>query len=197
MPRKTSIALAAAVTAGLPLALAVPAWAHGYTTSPPSRSYLCGTHKVSNCGQVQWDPDGVEGPKGFPARGPKDGTICAGADSRWSPLDDQRGGTGWPGTKVTSGSEFSVKWHFTAAHSTTSFRYFITKEGWNKTAPLTRDSLDPTPFINKSYGGRQPSDGDVHSGTLPQRTGRHIVLGVWDIADTGNAFYQCIDVDFG
>ncbi|GGQ36868.1 putative carbohydrate-binding protein with CBM5 and CBM33 domain [Actinomadura coerulea] len=67
MPRKTSLAVAAAVTAGLPLALAVPAWSHGYTTSPPSRSYLCGTHQVRNCGQIQWDPDGVEGPKGFPS----------------------------------------------------------------------------------------------------------------------------------
>jgi chitin-binding protein len=46
-------------------------------------------------------------------------------------------------------------------------------------------------------GGRQPSNPTVHSGTLPQRTGRHILLAVWDIADTGNAFYQCSDVDFG
>ncbi|WUI01228.1 lytic polysaccharide monooxygenase [Spirillospora sp. NBC_00431] len=197
MPRKTSIAVAAAVTAGLPLALAVPAWSHGYTTSPPSRSYLCGQHKVQNCGQVQWDPDGVEGPKGFPARGPGDGDICAGGDGRWGELDDQRGGTGWPATKVTAGQSFNVSWHFTAPHSTTSFRYFLTKDGWNSTQPITRDSLDLTPFINKSYGGRQPSDRDVHSGTLPQRQGRHILLGVWDIADTGNAFYQCIDVDFG
>ncbi|MBT2210062.1 MULTISPECIES: lytic polysaccharide monooxygenase [Actinomadura] len=197
MPRKSSLAVAAAVTVGLPLALAVPAWSHGYTTSPASRSYLCGQHKVNNCGQVQWDPDGVEGPKGFPKSGPRDGTICAGADSRWSPLDDQRGGTGWPATKVTSGSAFSISWRFTAAHSTSSFRYFLTKDGWNSTQPLTRAALDPTPFIQQNMGGRQPSNPTVHNGTLPQRTGRHVLLAVWDIADTGNAFYQCSDLDFG
>ncbi|GGU03877.1 hypothetical protein GCM10010177_73960 [Actinomadura citrea] len=92
------------MAAGLPLVPAVPAWSHGYTTSPPSRSYLCGTHQVRDCGQVQWDPDGVEGPKGFPQREPGDGRICAGADGRWAPLDDQRGGTGWPATRVTAGT---------------------------------------------------------------------------------------------
>jgi len=196
MPRKSSLAIAAAVTVGLPVALAVPAWSHGFTTSPPSRSYLCGAHKVQNCGEVQWDPDGVEGPKGFPNSGPRDGTICAGADGRWSPLDDQRGGTGWPGTKVTGGSSFSISWQFTAQHSTTSFRYFLTKDGWNSTQPLTRASLDLTPFLQQNLSGRQPSNPTTHTGTLPQRTGRHILLAVWDIADTGNAFYQCSDLDF-
>ncbi|MFI0404457.1 lytic polysaccharide monooxygenase [Actinomadura sp. 3N508] len=197
MPRKTSIAVAAAVTVGLPLTLTVPAWSHGYSTSPPSRSYLCGQGKVQNCGQVQWDPDGVEGPKGFPARGPADGKICAAADGRWSPLDDQRGGTGWPSTKVTAGQNLSISWRFTAPHSTTSFRYFLTKDGWDITKPLTRDTLDLAPFITANLGGRQPANPTVHSGTLPQRQGKHILLAVWDIADTGNAFYQCIDVDFG
>jgi chitin-binding protein len=197
MPRKTSLAVAAAVTAGLPLALAVPAWSHGYTTSPPSRSYLCGTHQVRNCGQVQWDPDGVEGPKGFPQRGPGDGKICAGADGRWAPLDDQRGGTGWPATKVTAGGSFGISWQFTAAHATTSFRYFLTKDGWDATRPLTRDALDLTPFLQQNYNGRPPSGQTTHTGTLPQRHGRHLLLAVWDIADTGNAFYQCSDLEFG
>ncbi|TDD68817.1 lytic polysaccharide monooxygenase [Actinomadura rubrisoli] len=196
MPRKTSLALAAATTVALPVALAVPALSHGFTNSPPSRSYLCGTHKVTNCGQVEWDPDGVEGPKGFPQSGPRDGTICAGADGRWSPLDDQRGGTGWPATKVTAGA-ISIAWRFTAPHSTTSFRYFLTKDGWNTTQPLTRAALDATPFLQQNYNGRQPSTTATHTGTLPARHGRHILLAVWDIADTGNAFYQCSDVDFG
>ncbi|QXJ25587.1 lytic polysaccharide monooxygenase [Actinomadura graeca] len=196
MPRKSSLAVAATIAVGLPVVIAVPAWSHGFTTSPPSRSYLCGTHKVQDCGEVQWDPDGVEGPKGFPASGPRDGTICAGADGRWSPLDDQRGGTGWPGTKVTSGSALSIKWQFTAPHSTSSFRYFITKEGWNSSQPLTRAALDLTPFVQQNYSGKMPSNPTTHNGTLPQRTGRHIMLAVWDIADTGNAFYQCSDLDF-
>jgi chitin-binding protein len=36
-----------------------------------------------------------------------------------------------------------------------------------------------------------------HSGKLPSgKSGRHMILAVWDIADTGNAFYQCSDVTF-
>ncbi|CAK8743194.1 GlcNAc-binding protein A [Sodalis praecaptivus] len=31
---------------------------------------------------------------------------------------------------------------------------------------------------------------------LPQRSGYHVILAVWEVADTGNAFYQVIDVDF-
>ncbi len=142
-------------------------------------------------------PDGVEGPKGFPQRGPRDGEICAGADGRWAPLDDQRGGTGWPATTVAAGQPFSIVWQFTARHATTSFRYFLTKDGWDNTQPLTRAALDLTPFIQSNYSGRLPSNPTTHSGTLPQRHGRHIMLAVWDIADTGNAFYQCSDLDFG
>ncbi|WP_131743158.1 lytic polysaccharide monooxygenase auxiliary activity family 9 protein [Actinomadura roseirufa] len=197
MPRKSTLALAAAAAVALPVTLATSAFAHGYTQSPASRSYLCGQHKVNNCGQVQWDPDGVEGPKGFPSGGPGDGRICAGADSRWSPLDDQRGGTGWPATKVTAGGALPISWRFTAAHSTTSFRYFLTKDGWDVTKPLTRAALDLTPYHQENLKGRPPANPTVHNTTLPQRHGRHILLSVWDIADTGNAFYQCADVDFG
>ncbi|WP_309240006.1 lytic polysaccharide monooxygenase [Actinomadura sp. J1-007] len=123
--------------------------------------------------------------------------MCAGADGRWAPLDDQRGGTGWPATKVTGGQNLNIVWHFTAPHSTTSFRYFITKDGWDSTKPLTRASLDLAPFAQQNYNGRQPSNPTTHPGTLPQRHGRHILLSVWDIADTENAFYQCADLDFG
>nr|WP_308404804.1 lytic polysaccharide monooxygenase [Streptomyces sp. XM4011] len=28
-----------------------------------------------------------------------------------------------------------------------------------------------------------------------RRPGRHLILAVWDVADTGNAFYSCSDVD--
>ncbi len=30
---------------------------------------------------------------------------------------------------------------------------------------------------------------------VPQRTGYQVVLGVWSIADTVNAFYQVVDVN--
>ncbi|HEY4457673.1 MAG TPA: lytic polysaccharide monooxygenase [Pseudonocardiaceae bacterium] len=33
-------------------------------------------------------------------------------------------------------------------------------------------------------------------GNPPIRSGRALILGGWDIADTGNAFYSCADVMF-
>ncbi|MFC4911112.1 lytic polysaccharide monooxygenase auxiliary activity family 9 protein [Actinomadura gamaensis] len=197
MPRKSVLAVGAATAVVLPVLFASPAFSHGYTISPPSRSYLCGTEQVPDCDQVEWDPDGIEGPKGFPAGGPPDGQICGAADDRWTPLDDQRGGTGWPTTKVTSGQKLDIVWQFTARHSTTSFRYFLTKDGWDPTQPLTRQALDLTPFLRQNYRGALPANPTTHSGTLPQRHGHHMLLSVWDIADTGNAFYQCADLDFG
>lgn len=190
------VLLAVAVAFALPLVLTGVAEAHGYTTSPPSRAYNCAQKVVSNCGEIQYEPQSTEGPKGFPNSGPPDGHICSAGLSRFYELDDMRGG-GWPTTKLTSGATYTFKWTLTAAHATTSFRYFVTKNGWNPSAPLTRAQLDTTPFLTVPFGGKRPSMSVSHSGKLPSgKSGQHMIVGVWDIADTGNAFYQCADVTF-
>jgi chitin-binding protein len=196
MRRKTTLALAAVAALGLTVGAVAPASAHGYVDSPPSRAYNCEQGVVQDCGPIQWEPQSVEGPKGFPAAGPADGTICAGGDARWAPLDDPRGGA-WPATPVTGGQDITFTWHLTAAHSTTSFRYFVTNDGWDPGQPLTRADLGGDPFLEVDYDGAHPPADLSHTGTLPVRHGRQMILAVWDIADTGNAFYQCIDVDFG
>src|SRR4051794_29805544 len=55
------------------------AGAHGYTDQPLSRQKMCAANggTVANCGDIQWEPQSVEGPKGFPAAGPADGRICS------------------------------------------------------------------------------------------------------------------------
>lgn len=196
MRKRFTLPMLAISVIALPVLFAGSAQAHGYTSNPPSRSYLCAKGTVQNCGEIQYEPQSVEGPKNFPQRGPADGTICAGGLSRFSQLDDPRGGK-WPAAKLTSGASYNFTWHFTARHATTSFRYFVTKNGWDPTKPLTRAALESTPFLNVPWGGKQPS-GDVSlPGKLPSgKTGRHLILGVWDIADTGNAFYSCADVTF-
>ncbi|GAA4032108.1 lytic polysaccharide monooxygenase [Allokutzneria multivorans] len=189
------ISAVAAACVALPLVLTGVAGAHGYTTNVPSRSYLCKTGAVTGCGPIQWEPQSVEGPKGFPARGPGDGRICAGGLSQFAQLDDPRGGS-WPARKVSSGQNLAFSWTLTAAHATTSFRYFITRAGWNPSAPLTRAALEPAPFYAVDFKGARPGSTVTHTGKLPTRSGRHLILAVWDIADTGNAFYQCGDVTF-
>jgi predicted carbohydrate-binding protein with CBM5 and CBM33 domain len=173
----------------------VPAYGRGYTTSPTSRAVFCAQGTATDCGQIQWEPQSVEGPKGFPAAGPADGTICSAGLAQFAELDDPRGGT-WPANQVQAGSH-TFSWTFTAAHATTSFEYYITKQGWDPTQPLTRADLEPQPFLSVPYDGQRPPSQLSHTGTLPSRSGRHLVLAVWTIADTTNAFYQCSDLDFG
>lgn len=191
----TMVALGALVVT-VPVVTAGSASAHGYTNSPTSRAYHCKLGNATDCGPVQWEPHSVEGPKGFPEAGPADGKICSAGLEQFAQLDDPRGGS-WPATDLSAGQSYDFQWHLTAAHSTTSFRYFVTKDGWDPNQPLTRESLDPEPFLNVDGGGQQPPSDVTHTGDLPNKSGRHLILSVWDIADTANAFYQCADVNFG
>ncbi|MFJ5739328.1 lytic polysaccharide monooxygenase auxiliary activity family 9 protein [Streptomyces microflavus] len=196
MRRKITALLLGLGVAGVSLlATSGSAQSHGYTDSPVSRQQLCGNGTVRNCGQIQWEPPSVEGPKGFPAGGPRDGLICAGGNQRFAELDDPRGGA-WPASAVQTGQSHTFRWRITARHATTDFRYYVTKDGYNPAKPLTRADLEPQPFLTVPFGGRQPGATVTHAGALPQKSGKHLILGVWTISDTGNAFYACSDVTF-
>ncbi|MDT0347070.1 lytic polysaccharide monooxygenase auxiliary activity family 9 protein [Streptomyces litchfieldiae] len=197
MGRKIS---AAAIGAGLAMVSVLgtsgTAQAHGYSTAPTSRQSFCAQGAVADCGSIVWEPQSVEGPKGFPQAGPPDGQICSGGNQRFAQLDDPRGGS-WPATNLTAGQGYTFRWTFTARHSTTDFQYFITRDGYDPRQPLTRADLEPQPFMTVPMGGRQPGQTEAHQGTVPtQKSGRHLILAVWNVHDTGNAFYACSDVQF-
>ncbi|MGW6918304.1 lytic polysaccharide monooxygenase auxiliary activity family 9 protein [Kitasatospora sp. NPDC054939] len=194
--RKRHVVGAVLAAAAVPLTLALPAQSHGYISTPPSRAGLCAANVVKNCGDIRWEPQSVEGPKGFPTRGPADGTICAGGNTRFAQLDDPRNGA-WPATKLTAGQQQTFTWKFTARHATTNFTYYLTKPGYSATQKVTRANLELTPFLTVPYGGAQPPSTLSHNATVPGgRSGHHVVVAVWEIADTANAFYSCIDVQF-
>ncbi|MEV4946043.1 MULTISPECIES: lytic polysaccharide monooxygenase [unclassified Streptomyces] len=196
MRKKIGVAAVALGVAGASLFATSSASSHGYTDSPISRQKLCANGTVTNCGSIQWEPQSVEGPKGFPSAGPADGKLCSAGISHFSQLDDPRGGN-WPATQVTAGQSYSFRWQFTARHRTTDFRYYITKNGWDRTKPLTRAALDSQPFLTVPYNSQQPPATLSHSGTIPAgKTGKHLILAVWTVADTANAFYACSDVQF-
>ncbi|MGW1809318.1 lytic polysaccharide monooxygenase auxiliary activity family 9 protein [Streptomyces sp. NPDC002078] len=172
---------------------------HGYTDLPISRQKLCANGTVTGCGDIQYEPQSVEGPKGFPAAGPADGQICNGGLSRFAQLSSPTtpSGGAWPTTRVTGGRTYTFRWQFTAQHATTDFRYFVTRQGWNQNHALSRSDLNLIPFLTVPYDGRRPPATLSHSGTLPTGlSGHHVILAVWTIADTGNAFYACSDVTF-
>ncbi|MFE3517206.1 lytic polysaccharide monooxygenase [Streptomyces sp. NPDC059166] len=196
MRKRASAAFIGLAIAGVSMFATSSASGHGYTDTPISRQKLCANGTVTGCGNIQWEPQSVEGPKGFPAAGPADGKICSGGNGQFAQLDDPRGG-GWPATKVTAGQGYSFRWQFTARHSTSDFRYYITKNGWDPTKPLTRAALESQPFMTVPYGNQQPPATLTHQGSMPtQKTGKHIILAVWNVADTTNAFYACSDVQF-
>ncbi|MGR8010360.1 lytic polysaccharide monooxygenase auxiliary activity family 9 protein [Streptomyces hypolithicus] len=197
MRKKAGAALVGLAVAGVSFLGTGSATSHGYTDSPISRQKLCANGTVTGCGNIQYEPQSVEGPKGFPASGPADGKICAGGNGGFAQLDDPRGGTGWPATSVSAGQGYGFRWQFTARYRTTDFRYYITKNGWDSSKPLTRAALESQPFMTVPYGGQQPPATLTHQGAMPtQKTGRHIILAVWSVADTTNAFYACSDVRF-
>jgi len=195
--RRLSLAGIAVSALALTVSTSVPlAYGHGWTNSPISRAKLCQQGAVQNCGAIQWEPQSVEGPKGFPAAGPADGVLCSAGLAQFHELDDQRGGA-WPATQLQGGQGFTFTWHLTAPHSTADFSYYMTKQGWNPSQPLTRSALELTPFLTVKMNGSRPPNDVSHPGTIPTgRSGRHMILAVWTIADTGNAFYQCSDVNF-
>ncbi|MFI6941804.1 lytic polysaccharide monooxygenase [Streptomyces sp. NPDC050418] len=196
--KKTYAALLGLATAGAFALSSGGASSHGYTDLPLSRQKACQNGTVTGCGSIQWEPQSVEGPKGFPAAGPADGKICSAGLGQFDALNSptKPGGGAWPATSVNSGSTQTFRWQFTARHSTTDFRYYITKNGWNQNAPLSRSSLELTPFLTVPFSGQPPATLS-HSGQLPSgKSGHHVILAVWTIADTGNAFYACSDVQF-
>lgn len=196
MRKKISAAVIGLGVAGSFVLATGSASSHGYISTPPSRQALCAAGTVANCGDIQYEPQSVEGPKGFPAAGPADGKICGGANSRFAQLDDPRNG-GWPATHLTGGQNYTFTWKLTAQHSTTDFSYYLTKAGYDPTKPLTRAMLNTTPFLKIPYNGAQPPTTVVHQGTIPGGlTGKQLIVGVWTIADTANAFYSCADVQF-
>ncbi|MFD7527471.1 lytic polysaccharide monooxygenase [Streptomyces sp. NPDC059849] len=196
MRKRASAAVVGLAIAGVSMFATNSASSHGYTDNPISRQKLCANGTVTGCGNIQWEPQSVEGPKGFPAAGPADGKICSGGHGEFAQLDDPRGGN-WPATNVTGGQGFSFRWQFTARHATSDFRYYITRDGWDPTKPLTRADLESQPFMTVPYGGKQPPATLTQQGTIPtQKSGKHIILSVWNVADTANAFYACSDVQF-
>ncbi|GAA4547986.1 lytic polysaccharide monooxygenase auxiliary activity family 9 protein [Amycolatopsis samaneae] len=168
--RKLVAALAGAAVAPV-LVVVGPtgvASAHGYVNAPASRQAQCAQHVVS-CGAIQWEPQSVEGPKGL--------RSCNGGLPQFAELNDNN--KGWRATKV--GSTVNFTWTFTARHRTSNYEYYV---GGTKVADVNGN-------------GQQPPATVTHSVNLGGHTGRQTVLAIWNIADTGNAFYACVDLEVG
>jgi len=165
--------------------------AHGNVTN--SRAALCATGVNTNCGQIIYEPYSLEGPKGFPAGGPPDGKIASA--NTWFTELDQQSSTRWSKVNISPGP-YTFNWSIKVPHATTSWKYYITKQDWNPNAPLSRASFDLTPFCSVNSNGNPPGPTFSNTCNIPNRTGYQVILAVWEIYDTANAFYNVIDVNF-
>ncbi|GHJ16515.1 MULTISPECIES: lytic polysaccharide monooxygenase [unclassified Micromonospora] len=169
MRRRITLPLLSAGAVTAALALAAPAQAHGYVSSPPSRQALCAQNRVPDCGQIRYEPQSVEGPKGLKS--------CHAGIAQFAVLNDDS--RNWPATTVGSTATFT--WVNTARHATANWEYWI---GNTRVAVV-------------DGGGRQPDATVSHTVNLGGFSGRQKLLAVWNIADTANAFYACVDLQIG
>jgi len=144
------------------------AFGHGWVVTPPSRQDNCAKGRTSfDCGDIKFEPQSVEAPKGA--------MSCSGG-SRFTILDDDS--LPWPVNNINS--TVTIQWSLTAAHRTSTWEYFV----------------DGRLHATFNDGGAQPPTNISHTLTgLP--SGRHKILARWNIFDTANAFYNCIDVNVG
>ncbi|MCT9934781.1 lytic polysaccharide monooxygenase [Planotetraspora sp. A-T 1434] len=169
MRRSITFATVSLVTIAATLFVASPAMAHGYISSPPSRQANCAQGRVPNCGDIIYEPQSVEGPKGQ--------RNCHGGVARFAQLSDES--KPWPATSV--GSSVTFNWTLTARHATSTWEYYI----GNTRIAVFND------------GGRQPGATVSHNVSLAGFSGRQKVLAIWNVADTVNAFYSCVDLQIG
>lgn len=171
MNLRRKVAAAAGGIAAVPLVLialpANPASGHGWITSPPSRQDMCATGRVANCGPIQYEPQSVEGPKGL--------RSCNGGLPQFAVLNDS---SRFPATSV--GSTVTFTWRLTAAHRTSTWEYYI---GSQRIGLFDQGGQQPPFTLSHTISG------------LP--SGRQTVLAIWNIADTVNAFYACVDLQVG
>ncbi|WAL64298.1 lytic polysaccharide monooxygenase [Amycolatopsis cynarae] len=167
-PRIRTFAAGAALAPLLVLAAPGVASAHGYIDSPPSRQAQC-AQGIVDCGEIKYEPQSVEGPKGL--------TSCSGGNARFAELDDDA--KGWRVTTV--GTRVTFTWTFTARHRTSNWEYYV---GGTRVAVV-------------DGGGQQPAETVSHTVDLGGFVGQQKLLAVWNIADTANAFYSCVDLAVG
>ncbi|MEC3895805.1 MULTISPECIES: lytic polysaccharide monooxygenase auxiliary activity family 9 protein [Nocardiopsis] len=165
---RSGAAVAAATALAFTLMPAGAASAHGYVSDPPSRQAQCAAGVVQ-CGPIQWEPQSVEGPKGL--------MECAGGNAAFSELNDDN--YGWDVTPI--GTTANFEWTITAAHASAEWEYFI----------------DGQLVASFDDGGARPPWNFTHQVDLSNYPGEQTVLARWNVADTANAFYACIDVNVG
>ncbi|MEU9556607.1 lytic polysaccharide monooxygenase auxiliary activity family 9 protein [Streptomyces fumanus] len=204
-------AAAVAVLGAVPLALgalsAAPAFAHGSLGDPVSRvaqcyaegpespdSAACRAAVAAGGTQALYDWNGIRigDAAGRHQERIPDGELCSAGDPEFKGLDLAR--ADWPATPVDSGA-YVFKYRVTAPHKGT-FKVYITKPGYDPARPPAWSDLDLSAPVATVTDPVASGGSYTFPGTLPERTGRHLLYAVWQRSDSPEAFYSCSDIAF-
>ncbi|MGW4159259.1 lytic polysaccharide monooxygenase auxiliary activity family 9 protein [Streptomyces sp. NPDC004788] len=204
-PRRTAAVLTTALTlAGL---AAAPAFAHGSMTDPVSRVAACYAEgpespKSAACraavsaGGTQalydWNGVNIANAAGRHRELIPDGKLCSAGNDKYRGLDLAR--ADWPATRLASGAH-TFRYKGTAPHKG-SFELYVTKDGYDPSKPLRWSDLEAEPFATVTDPRMENGD-YVFTGTVPKKSGRHLIYSIWQRSDSPEAFYTCSDVVFG
>ncbi|MER7520615.1 lytic polysaccharide monooxygenase [Streptomyces sp. NPDC126499] len=201
----TAGATAAVLLSGL--ALAPAAVAHGSMTDPVSRvagcfaegpespdSAACKAAVAASGTQAFYDWNGVNiaNAAGRHRELIPDGELCSAGNEKYRGLDLAR--ADWPASRMNSGPR-TFRYKGTAPHRG-SFALYVTKDGYDPSKPLAWSDLEDKPFATVTDPRMERGD-YVFTGTVPKKSGRHLIYSVWQRSDSPEAFYTCSDVVFG
>ncbi|MDJ1137894.1 lytic polysaccharide monooxygenase auxiliary activity family 9 protein [Streptomyces iconiensis] len=186
---------------------ASPAAAHGSMSDPVSRVSTCFAEgpespqsaackaavKASGTQAFyDWNEVNIPDAAGKHKQIIPDGKLCSAGRDKYKGLDLPR--KDWPASKMKAGKH-TFDYKATAPHKG-SFALYITKAGYDPSKPLKWSDLESKPFA-KVTNPTLKSGSYVFDGTVPKRSGRHLIYSVWQRSDSPEAFYTCSDVTFG
>ncbi|OEJ31332.1 lytic polysaccharide monooxygenase [Streptomyces subrutilus] len=210
--RRRTVTLLRIASAGLaPLAVAAyaaaPAVAHGSMTDPVSRVAACyaegpesprsGACKAAVAASgaqafYDWNAVNIANAAGNHRSLIPNGQLCSAGNDKYQGLDLAR--ADWPASPMKAGAH-TFRYKGTAPHRG-SFELYVTKDGYDPAKPLAWSDLEPAPFAKVTDPGMRNGD-YVFSGTVPNKSGRHLIYSIWQRSDSPEAFYTCSDVVFG
>ncbi|MFI0927506.1 lytic polysaccharide monooxygenase [Streptomyces sp. NPDC021012] len=203
--RTVAVTTAALVLSGL--AVAPGAFAHGSMTDPVSRVAACYAEgpeapRSAACKAAvgasgaqafyDWNAVNIANAAGQHRRLIPDGKLCSAGNDKYRGLDLAR--ADWPASRMSSGAH-TFRYKGTAPHKG-SFALYVTKDGYDPSKPLKWSDLEEKPFVTVTDPGMQNGD-YVFRGTVPKKSGRHLIYSIWQRSDSPEAFYTCSDVVFG
>lgn len=210
MTARRKVAMVAALGIA-PIALTAlataPAVGHGSMKDPVSRVAACFAEGPENpdtaacqamvaAGGTQplydWNEVNIGDVAGAHKSRIPDGKLCSVGREKYKGLDAPR--ADWPSTAMTAGNN-TFRWRATAPHRGTLDLY-ITKVGYDPTQPLKWSDLEAQPFASVTNPPLE-NGSYVFNGSVPDRSGRHLIYSILQRSDSPEAFYTCSDVVFG